>query len=243
MKFLLIALVLLGGCMVGDPTMPYDEDLPPPQSEASLSNNQRTAFNYFVSKGLTKNQAAGVVGNLMQESSVMPTAVQPGGPGRGIAQWSVGGRFNTGSKSLTSFAAARGLNKWALQTQLDFIWYELATVGGYGLAELRATSTVSGAVTVFQNKYEICGACAQGKRLTYANQVLAAYGSSTPTTTTPTNPGTPTTAGCYSGTLERQVPENTCVESMFDGLWYQCSDGSWVDRWSDPNLCVSEFPL
>jgi hypothetical protein len=95
---------------------------------------------------------------------------------------------------------------------------------------------------VFQNKYEICGACAQGKRLTYANQVLAAYGSTT-TPTTPTNPSTPATGGCYSGTLERDVPENTCVESMFDGLWYQCSDGSWVDRWSDPNLCVAEYPL
>src|SRR6476620_7954591 len=94
MKFLLIALALLGGCMVGDPTMPVDDDLPPAQSEASLANNPRTAFNYFVSKGLTQTQAAGIVGNLMQESSVMPTAVQPGGPGRGIAQWSVGGRFN-----------------------------------------------------------------------------------------------------------------------------------------------------
>lgn len=245
MKFLLLAVVLLGGCMVGDPTMPYEDDLPPAQSEASLANNPRTAFNYFVSKGLTQTQAAGIVGNLMQESSVMPTAVQPGGPGRGIAQWSVGGRFNTGSKSLTAYAAARGLNKWALQTQLDFMWYELATVGGYGLAELRATTTLSGAVTVVQNKYEICGACAQGKRLTYAQQVLSQYGGSTTTTpTTPTNPSTPTTSGgCYSGTLERQMPENACVESMYDGLWYQCSDGQWVDRWSDPNACVGEYPL
>lgn len=249
MKFLLIALVVLGGCMVGDPTMPVDDDLPPLQSEAALTNNQRTAFNYFVSKGLTKNQAAGIVGNLMQESSVIPTAVQPGGPGRGIAQWSVGGRFNTGSKSLTSFAAARGLNKWALQTQLDFIWYELATVGGYGLPELRATTTLSGAVSVFQNKYEICGACAQGKRLTYAQQVLAQYGNTAPTQPQqpqqPQQPNTPTTSsgGCYSGTLARDVPENTCVESMYDGLWYQCSDGQWVDRWSDPDACIAEYPL
>lgn len=242
MKLLLIALALLGGCMVGDPTLPYEDDLPPEQSEASLSNNPRTAFNYFVSKGLTQNQAAGIVGNLMQESSVMPTAVQPGGPGRGIAQWSVGGRFNSGSKSLTAYATARGLNKWALQTQLDFIWYELATVGGYGLSELRASTSLSGAVTVFQNKYEICGACAQGKRLTYAQQVLSQYGGSS--TTTPTSTGTPTTSGgCFSGTLDRDVPENTCVESMYDGLWYQCSDGAWVDRWSDPNACVSEHPL
>jgi hypothetical protein len=242
-SFLAIALpILMTGCMVGDPTMPMEEDLPPLRSEAALGNNPQTAFNYFVAKGLTQAQAAGIVGNLMQESSVMPTAVQPGGPGRGIAQWSVGGRFNTGPKSLTAFAASRGASKWALTTQLDFVWYELATVGGYGFTELRATTTVSGAVTVFQNKYEICGQCEQGKRLTYANEVLSKYGSST------SDPGggdsgEPAGAGCYSGTLARDVPENTCVESMYDGLWYQCSSGHWIDRWSDPDPCVAEYPL
>lgn len=247
MKFLPIAIaVLMSACMVGDPTMPADEDLPPAQSEASLSNNVRTAFNYFVSKGLTKVQAAGVVGNLMQESNVIPTAVQPGGPGRGIAQWSVGGRFNTGSINLTSFAAARGANKWALSTQLDFIWHELTTVKAYGLADLRAATTTSAAVYAFQKKYEICGQCEQGKRVTYANQVLAQYGSTAPTGGTTGGGGTTTTpAGqtCQSGTLNREVAENTCVESMFDGLWYQCSDGNWVDRWSDPDPCVAEYPL
>ena len=26
-------------------------------------------------------------------------------------------------------------------------------------------------------------------------------------------------------------------ESKFDDLWYQCNDGSWVDRWTDPTPC------
>lgn len=231
----LVSLVL-SACMVGEAYIPEEDDLPPPMSEAALSNNGRTAFNYFVAKGLTQIQAAGIVGNLMQESSLMPTAVQPGGPGRGIAQWSVGGRFNSGSKSLTAFANARGLNKWALSTQLDFIWYELATVGGYGLSDLRAATTINAAVTVFQNKYEICGTCAQGKRVQYANEALAQFG-------TTTGGGTTAGAGCYSGTLEKDVPENTCVESKFDGLWYQCNDGEWIDRWSDPDPCVAQYPL
>ncbi|HUS30814.1 MAG TPA: phage tail tip lysozyme [Kofleriaceae bacterium] len=228
--------------------MPTDDDLPPLQSEAAFGNNPRTAFNFFVSKGLTQVQAAGVVGNLMQESSVNPAAVElGGGPGRGIAQWSVGGRFNVGSKSLTSFAAARGLSKWALNTQLDFIWYELATVGGYGLADLRAATTLNQAVYAFQAKYEICGKCAAGKRLTYAQEVLAQYGGSTSTGTGTgtgtTPPPPPTMETCYSGTLDREMPENACVESMYDGLWYQCSSGQWVDRWSDPDACNGEYPL
>jgi hypothetical protein len=238
--------VSLGACMVGDPTMPKDEDLPPEGSEAALSNNPRTAFNYFVSKGLTDIQAAGIVGNLMQESSVRPTAVQPGGPGRGIAQWSVGGRFDHGSSSLTAYASSHGGSKWSLQTQLDFIWYELTVVGGYGYSDLRAATTINRAVWVFQDEYEICGACASSQRVTYANQILAQYGGSSSGGTSGGGSDDnipPDDGSCYSGTLERQVPENTCVESKFDGYWYQCSNGSWIDRWSDPDACVSQYPL
>ncbi|MBL0219528.1 MAG: hypothetical protein IPQ07_37385 [Myxococcales bacterium] len=248
--YVLIA-VLVGGCMVGEDNLPVEDDLPPLRSEASLSNNAKTAFNFFVAKGLTKIQAAGIVGNLMQESSVNPTIVEyGGGPGRGIAQWSVGGRFNSGSKSLTSFATARGVSRWALTTQLDFIWYELATVGGYGLTELRAATTINTAVTVFQNKYEICGACSQTKRLQYAQQALTDYGAGAGGGggggggggTTPPPPPT-STATCFSGTLDREMPENSCVQSMYDGDWYQCSGGSWVDRWSDPDACSGTYPL
>jgi hypothetical protein len=237
-----VAISTMTACMVGDEDLPTEDDLPPARSEAGLGNNPRTAFNFFVSKGLTKIQAAGVVGNLMQESSVRPTAVEfGGGPGRGIAQWSINGRWNSGKNSVVSFAAARGVDRWALQTQLDFVWHELTVVGGYGFSELKAASTLSQAVVVFQNKYEKCGTCAQGKRLTYAQQVLSQYGNDAPTGggSTPT----PTSAQCHSATLGQDVPENTCVQSMFDGLWYQCSDGQWVDRWSDPEPCVSEHPL
>lgn len=248
------------GCMVGElgdetvETEPTDEDLPPLLSEAALSNNARTAFNFFTAKGFTDIQAAGVVGNLMQESSVSPTAVEyGGGPGRGIAQWSLGGRWNSGSRSVVSFAAARGANRWALSTQLDFIWFELTNNAAFGLAQLRAATTIETAVTVFQNKYEICGTCAQTKRLQYARQALADYGGSTTGGATTGSGGDPGSGGddtsdvpaqtCYSGTLEREMPENACVESKFDGLWYQCAYGQWVDRWSDPDPCNGEYPL
>jgi hypothetical protein len=234
---LTVAIAVAGGCVVGE-DLPTEDDLPPPGSEAALSNNARTAFNFFVSKGLTDIQAAGVVGNLMQESSVIPTAVEfGGGPGRGIAQWSIGGRWNSGSKSLASFAAARGLDRWALKTQLDFIWHELTVIGGYGFNELRAATTITTAVTVFQNKYEICGTCSQTKRLQYAREALADFGGGGG------GGETPTTATCFSATLNREMPENACVQSKFDGEWYQCASGSWVDRFSNPNACNGEFPL
>src|ERR1043165_8022257 len=107
-RFAIVMCVLATGCMVGDPTMPTDDDLPPLRSEAALTNNPHAAFNFYKAKGLSDVQAAGIVGNLMQESSVSPTAVESGGgPGRGIAQWSIGGRWNSGSDSAASYSAQR----------------------------------------------------------------------------------------------------------------------------------------
>src|SRR5665811_561394 len=92
-------------------------------SVEALNTNDQAAFNFFVSKGLTNFQAAGIVGNLDQESNVNPSAVQQGGPGRGIAQWSAGGRWDTGSNdNATAYAAKQNLSVWSLQLQLEFIW-------------------------------------------------------------------------------------------------------------------------
>jgi hypothetical protein len=240
---LAVATLMFSACVVGD-DLPTEDDLPPARSEAALGNNARTAFNFFVSKGLTEIQSAGIVGNLMQESSVRPAAVElGGGPGRGIAQWSIGGRWNSDPTNMVRFASQRGTDRWSLQTQLDFIWHELTINSLFGLSELRAATTLDRAVYVFQARYERCGQCAQGKRLTYARQALTDYGGAN--AGGGTDPGTPTPVGasCFSGTLEMDVPENTCVESKFDGLWYQCANGAWVDRWSNPNACVSEHPL
>jgi hypothetical protein len=212
---------------------PADDDPDTSQSEAALSSNEKTAYNYFVSKGLTKFQSAGIVGNLIQESSVDPKAVEfGGGPGRGIAQWSIHGRWDTShNDNVAWYANNHGVSRWALDTQLDFIWYELETFG-YGFAALRATTNVTNATTVFQDKFEICGTCDSSKRIEYAKQVLAAYGG-----------GTTGDKGCYSGTLGKNMPDNACVQSKFDDLWYQCDDGDWVDRWTDPEACNGVHPL
>jgi hypothetical protein len=50
-------------------------------------------------------------------------------------------------------------------------------------------------------------------------------------------------AGCHSDTLGRQVEDNACVQSRSDSKWYQCNNGTWVDRWTDPTACASVHPL
>jgi MYXO-CTERM domain-containing protein len=155
----------------------------PPDTETigrrsdELFANDKACYDYFVGKGLTSFQAAGIVGNLDQESGANPNAVQPGGPGRGLAQWSVGGRWDTGSSdNENAFASKTGRSIWNLNLQLDFIWYELTTFPGYGLAALKATTNVTDAVVVFQNKFEGCGTCVETQRVKYAKDVLAAFG-------------------------------------------------------------------
>jgi Phage tail lysozyme len=147
-------------------------------SEALTENaNDKIAFDYFLARGLTPVQAAGIVGNLDQESGMDPTISQyGGGPGRGIAQWSAGGRWDTSTNAnVTWYAGQQNEDRWSLNLQLEFIWWEL-THEGYGYNDLRAATTVTQAVTVFQDEYEICGACDSSNRIAHANAALAQFG-------------------------------------------------------------------
>jgi hypothetical protein len=59
------------------------------------------------------------------------------------------------------------------------------------------------------------------------------------TTTTP-----PPSSGCWSSTLGKNVPIDTCVQSRSDRKWYQCLAGNrWEIRWDVAAACVSEHPL
>ena len=176
-KNLAILFLLAVTACATDPAL-NDSDEPTSSTEQDLSSNTHTAFNYFVAKGLTKRQSAGIVGNLLQESSMNPTIKQyGGGPGRGIAQWSVGGRWDHSyhDNNVWYTNIKLGKSRWSLSGQLAFIWYELHSVGGYGLTALRGTSTIRGATIVFERDYEICGACAESQRISYATQVYNAY--------------------------------------------------------------------
>src|SRR4051794_24267916 len=95
------------------PDNPADVDPPsdmPSASEYALSNAEQTAFNYFVNKGLTPTQSAGITGTLIQESTVIPPSVEyAGGPGRATPQGWVGGRGDTShNDNITAYANQKG---------------------------------------------------------------------------------------------------------------------------------------
>src|SRR5690349_16922030 len=145
------ALVAAAGCAASS-----EESLSVTQQAAVM--NEQTVYDYFRAKGLTNFQAAGVVGNLIQESQLDPTIHQyNGGPGRGLAQWSAGARWDTtNGDNLVAFANEHGQQPETLNIQLDFIWYELTTFSNYGLAELKASGDLAGATQVFEDKFEGC---------------------------------------------------------------------------------------
>ena len=67
-----------------------------------------------------------------------------------------------------------GVSRYNLTGQLKFIWHELTTEG-FGYSSLKSTTTINGAVTVFESKYEICGDCNTAARESFASAAYNKY--------------------------------------------------------------------
>ena len=162
--------------------------IPLAQKALASSANERTAWSFLLSKGLGQVQVAGIIGNLDQESGpgIDPTIKQVNpngtiGPGRGIAQWSTGGRWDTSpNANVNWYAQSHDEPALSLDLQLNFIWFELSTMPAYGLAALQKATTVQAATIIFMTSYEICGTCASAQRITYAQAAYNAYSTTVP---------------------------------------------------------------
>lgn len=110
------------------------------------TNSNNYIIDYFMKKGLTRNQAKGIYGNIMQESTGDIAAVSKDGHNSyGLAQW-------TGERKQRLFNMF-GTNPTAKQ-QLDFLWWELNNTHKDALVSLKETTTVSDATRVFMNQFE-----------------------------------------------------------------------------------------
>lgn len=105
---------------------------------AALRGAGRTqqAFNYYVEKGYTREQAAGIVGNLFHESKLNPEQVHDEGIGLGIAGWN-----KERLVALRQFARDQGKPVTDFQTQLEFVHRELQTTEPTALAALKGATT------------------------------------------------------------------------------------------------------
>jgi hypothetical protein len=181
-------------------------------------SNVEVAYDYFTSRGFTAPQAAGIVGNLIQESNVNPESIQAGGPGRGIAQWSVGGRWQP--------SLMTGNAPVDLDNQLQYITTELDSNPGYGLAALQQDTTPQQAALTFSNRYEMPSAIYANNsgREQNAAQILAdaqqnQWGNATSTVTTggttvPADTSTTTTAPTIATTESYVVGGSSLLDSL-----------------------------
>jgi uncharacterized protein YabE (DUF348 family) len=124
-------------------------------SYTTPGQNETITWNFFMSNGLSREQTAGIMGNLMQEHGFNTT-------GDGLAQW-------TGSRKQALMSMP---DPYSIDTQLAFLMGELN--GGYVsvLNSVKASSTVDAATIAFQNGYEKCGVCAQSSRIQFAYNIL-----------------------------------------------------------------------
>lgn len=194
-------------------------------------DNEEKAYNYFVSKGLTPQQSAGIIGNLMLESGMDPTIVEggshsstPASSGWGIAQWTPG----TGITSIASAAHVSGPID-QLGTQLDILWAELTGNAGSSddsqvLKDLKSTTTVEDAVLAFQGNSTAGGkytgferpadeSASVPARTAFAKKALQQYGGGAG------GAGVGASGGC--STTSSQAPVNIIKHDSFgnaDGL-------------------------
>lgn len=96
-------------------------------------------MDFFVQKGLSAKQAAGIVGNLQYESGLNPAIEEIGnGIGYGLAQWSFERREN-----LRKFAESFGEPMSDLTVQLEFLWSELNGPENATLSEFAKNPSMS----------------------------------------------------------------------------------------------------
>lgn len=112
---------------------------------------QATALAYFIDKGYTPQQAAGIVGNLVQESgsSLNTRAVHDGGTGFGIAGFRDPTPGRGRKTNLLNFAKSSGADPSDLFTQLDFVHRELQGPEGTANRNLQRASDPASAATAF----------------------------------------------------------------------------------------------
>lgn len=132
-------------------------------------NNQEKAFNFFASNGYSKEQAAGIVGNMIHESSVEPARLQNTPPGQithpsaaagsslgwGIVQWTPAGKMINPSMQATSNDEAK---VESLEWQLEFLRKQLEGEGplaeGPAGQQVKAAQSVEDAAVAFGRYFE-----------------------------------------------------------------------------------------
>lgn len=137
-----------------------------PYTMSNTSNlPEHRVINFFVDKGLTREQAAGIAGNLKQESQFNTKILGDNNQSFGLAQWN-----RSRWDNLNTYAQVNNRDPEDFDTQLEFLWHELQTSEKRALNHLMNTSTVEEAARIFSEKFERPSIPHLEKRIHYARQ-------------------------------------------------------------------------
>lgn len=173
------------------------------------NGNEEQIWNYLITEmGFNDTQAAGIMGNIEQESGFDPEAayVGPESDAYGIIQW-VGPR----RAALEAYAASKGKDKSDLGIQLEYMKKELESSGYKStvLDPIKASTNIAEATRIWLEKFEVpClpgagqAACFDREmniRLPNATTWLNRFGGGTAGTGSAAPAADPSAGGCGSG--------------------------------------------
>lgn len=145
-----------------------------------IKGDKKYAFDFFYNKlynlnkhkkdaeSLSRIQAAGIVGNLLQESGLRTRIKGDGGKAFGIAQW-----HPDRQKGLKALANSRGVDITDLDTQLEYVWQEMNSTHKKALNSILNSNTLEGSTIAFMKDFEKPGNPKLELRLDYARSFLS----------------------------------------------------------------------
>lgn len=140
----------LGKAMQGDFKGAREEFINAITDENATGERSKYIQKKLISMGFTASAAAGVVGNLVQESGLRTDAIGDSGTSGGLAQW-----HNERLDALKRFAAARGKEWTDLDTQIEFLAEEMRTSYADTYAKMQSAELPEIAGQIMTDEYEI----------------------------------------------------------------------------------------
>lgn len=139
----------LGKAMQGDFKGAREEFINAAADENATGERSKYIQQKLMSMGFTASAAAGVVGNLIQESGLRTDAIGDNGTSGGLAQW-----HNERWEALKRFAAARGKDWTDLDTQIEFLAEEMRTSYADTYAKMQSAELPEIAGQIMTDEYE-----------------------------------------------------------------------------------------
>lgn len=138
--------------------------------DGAISDRPAYAFEFYRNKGVPDAMAAGLVGNLMQESGadINPAAVGDNGNAFGSGQWN-GPR----KQAYMNFARARGADPTDFDTQLEYLWHEGQTSEKGAWDAMMGAATPEEAALIGSTRFWRPGTPYNERRQAYAKAVYA----------------------------------------------------------------------